>query len=92
MRLSSQAAVNDTVVNSIKKTGKAIVIHEDSLTGGFGGEISARIADECFEMLDGPVKRVGAADAPIPYHPVLEKAVLPSRDKIYNSLKDLLQY
>lgn len=82
----------ETVTKSIKKTGKAIVIHEDALTGGFGGEISARIADECFEMLDGPVKRVGAADTPIPYHPILEKAVLPSKDKIYESLKNLLLY
>lgn len=82
----------DTVKNSIKKTGKAIVIHEDTLTGGFGAEVSARIAEECFEMLDAPIRRIGAADTPIPYHPVLEKAVLPSRDKLYNSLKDLLMY
>ena len=82
----------ETISNSIKKTGKVIIIHEDTLFGGFGGEISARIAEECFEMLDAPVRRIGAADTPIPYHPILEKAVLPSREKIYESLKNLLQY
>lgn len=82
----------ETISNSIQKTGKVIIIHEDTLFGGFGGEISARIAEDCFEMLDAPVKRIGALDTPIPYHPILEKAVLPSREKIYESLKNLLQY
>lgn len=82
----------ETISNSIKKTGKVIIIHEDTLFGGFGGEISAKISEECFEMLDAPVRRIGALDTPIPYHPILEKAVLPSREKIYESLKNLLQY
>ncbi len=82
----------ETIYNSVKKTGKAIVIHEDTLTGGFGGEIAARITENCFEYLDGPVKRIGAKDTPIPYHPILEKTVLPTRDNIYNTLKELLTY
>ena len=82
----------ETIYNSVRKTGKAIVIHEDTLTGGFGGEIASRIAENCFESLDGPVKRIGAKDTPIPYHPVLENHVLPTRDNIYNTLKELLTY
>lgn len=82
----------ETIFNSVRKTGKAIVIHEDTLTAGFGAEITARITDNCFQYLDGPVKRVAAKDAFIPYHPILEKEILPNRDKIYNELKELLSY
>lgn len=82
----------ETIFNSVRKTGKAIVIHEDTLTAGFGAEITARITDNCFQYLDGPVKRVAAKDAFIPYHPILEKEILPNRDKIYNELRDLLSY
>ena len=82
----------ETIYKSVKKTGKAIVIHEDTLTAGFGAEITSLIVDNCFEFLDGPVRRIGAADSPIPYHPNLENAVMPDRDKIYKSLKQLLQY
>ena len=82
----------ETILNSIKKTGKAIVVHEDTLTGGFGAEIAARIADKAFEHLDGPVKRIAAKDAFVPFHPNLEHYILPTRDSIYKSLKELLQY
>jgi 2-oxoisovalerate dehydrogenase E1 component len=81
-----------TIFNSVKKTGKVIVIHEDTLTGGFGAEIASRISDSCFEYLDGPVKRYAAKDAHIPYNPILENFVLPSRDGIYESIKTLLRY
>lgn len=80
------------IISSVKKTGKAVVIHEDAITSGFGGEIAARITEKCFEYLDGPVKRIGAADSPIPYHPNLEGFVLPNRNRIYNSIKELLNY
>lgn len=82
----------ETIYSSIKKTGKAIVIHEDTLTGGFGAEISARIASDCFEYLDGPVKRYAAKDAHIPYSPILEDVILPSRTGVYQAIKDLAQY
>lgn len=82
----------ETIFNSVKKTGKVIVIHEDSLTGGFGGEIASKISEECFEHLDGPVKRFAAADTPIAFHPKLEREILPTRDKIYDELKKLLDY
>lgn len=82
----------ETIFNSVKKTNKAIVIHEDNLTGGFGAEIVARITENCFQYLDAPVKRIAALDTHIPYSPTLEYSVLPSRDKIYNGILELLKY
>jgi 2-oxoisovalerate dehydrogenase E1 component len=82
----------ETIFNSVKKTGKAIVIHEDTFTAGFGAEIAALIAENCFQNLDGPIRRVGAKDSHIPYSPILEDAILPSRSQIYNEIKSLLEY
>jgi len=82
----------ETIINSVRKTNKAIVIHEDTLTGGFGGEIAARISDNCFQYLDGPVKRIAAKDSHIPYAPILENEVLPSRQEIQNGIKELIEY
>ena len=82
----------ETIFRSVKKTNKAIVIHEDTLTGGFGAEIAAKISDNCFQFLDGPVKRVAAKDTHIPYSPILENAVLPSRQQIYNAIKELIEF
>jgi 2-oxoisovalerate dehydrogenase E1 component len=82
----------ETIFNSVKKTGKVVVIHEDTMTGGFGGEIASRIADNCFEFLDGPVKRIAAKDAHIPYSHKLENQVLPTRDNIYAQLEEILKY
>lgn len=82
----------ETIFKSVQKTGKVLIIHEDTLTGGFGGEIAAKISEECFEFLDGPVRRFAALDTPIAFHPKLEKEILPTRDKIYIELKKLLEY
>jgi 2-oxoisovalerate dehydrogenase E1 component len=82
----------ETIYKSVKKTNKAIVIHEDTFTAGFGAEIAARIADNCFQFLDGPIKRIAAKDSHIPYAPVLENAVLPSRQQIYSGIKELLEF
>lgn len=82
----------ETIFSSVKKTGKAIVIHEDTFTGGFGGEIASLIVDNCFQYLDGPIKRVAAKDSHIPYSPILENAILPSRQLIYEEIKKLLEY
>lgn len=82
----------ETIFRSVKKTNKVIVIHEDTLTGGFGAEIAARISDSCFQYLDGPVKRIAAKDTHIPYSPILENEVLPSRQQIYNGIKELIEY
>ncbi len=81
-----------TIKESIKKTGKALIVHEDNLTNGPGAEISALIADNCFENLDGPIRRVGAKDAPIPYNPFLEEQILPHVDDIAFSIRELLEY
>jgi 2-oxoisovalerate dehydrogenase E1 component len=82
----------ETIFNSVKKTNKAVIIHEDTLTGGFGAEIAARITENCFEYLDGPVKRIAAKDSHIPYSPLLEDAILPNRARIYHGIKELLEY
>ncbi len=80
----------ETVLNSVRKTGKAIVLHEDTLTSGFGGEISAVISEEIFEELDAPVFRVGSMETPIPFQADLEKQFMPDKDfeekliKLYN--------
>lgn len=82
----------ETIFNSVKKTGKAIIIHEDTFTAGFGAEIAALIADNCFQNLDGPIRRIGAKDSHIPYSPILEDAILPGRKQIYDEIKSLLEY
>jgi len=69
----------DTIMESVKKSGRALVLHEDSLTGGIGGEISARITESCFEYLDAPVMRCASLDTPIPFNAELEKNFLANR-------------
>jgi len=82
----------DTILNSVRKTGKALVVHEDKVFGGFGGEIASIIAEEAFEYLDGPVKRVGATFTPVGFNRILEAAILPNSDKIYAEAKELIQF
>jgi 2-oxoisovalerate dehydrogenase E1 component len=82
----------ETIYRSVKKTNRAVVIHEDTLTGGFGAEIAALITINCFEYLDAPVVRVAALDAPIPYSPPLEDAMLPNKQKILSALEQLARY
>lgn len=83
---------HEAIFHSVKKTNKAIVVHEDTLTGGFGGEIVARIVKNCFEYLDGPVLRVAALDSPVPYAPALEEAMLPNKEKIVSAIEHLTAY
>ncbi len=82
----------EAVLKSIEKTSKALVLHEDTLTGGFGAEIAATIAQEAFEHLDAPVKRLAAPDTPVPFAPVLEKAFIPQVDDVVAAIKDLAEY
>ncbi len=82
----------DTFLASVRKTSRAIVVHEAHLTGGFGGEVAAIIAQEAFGALDAPVTRVASLDVPVPFSPVLEDAVLPSAEKIYHAAIDVLEY
>lgn len=81
----------DTIARSVEKTSKAIVVHEAPRTGGVGGEIAARIQEELFFSLDGPVVRVAGADTPIPQSPVLEQVVIPSVDVIADAARKLSQ-
>jgi 2-oxoisovalerate dehydrogenase E1 component len=83
---------HETILRSVRKTGKVLIAHEDTLTGGFGGEIAAIIASEAFERLDAPVARVAAKDAPVPYAPGLESAMLPQESDILQALDRLLRY
>jgi 2-oxoisovalerate dehydrogenase E1 component beta subunit len=80
------------VLESVRKTSKVLVLHEDNRTGGFGGEIAATIAEEAFEDLDAPVRRVAAPDTPVPFSPVLEKAFIPQVDDVARALKELIAY
>jgi 2-oxoisovalerate dehydrogenase E1 component beta subunit len=82
----------ETILASVKKTSKAIVLHEDTLTCGIGGEISARIMEKAFEYLDGPVLRVTAPDTPVPYSPPLEEAFLPNVEKLLAKARWLAAY
>ena len=82
----------DLIANSIKKTNKAVVVHEDNMNNGFGAEIVARISDSCFEYLDAPVKRVASKDYPIAYSSVLENEILVQTEWIYNAVKESLEY
>jgi 2-oxoisovalerate dehydrogenase E1 component beta subunit len=80
------------VLRSVEKTSKALVLHEDTRTTGFGAEIVATIAEEAFEHLDAPVKRITAPDAPVPFSPPLEKAFIPQVEDVVAGLKDLGEY
>jgi 2-oxoisovalerate dehydrogenase E1 component beta subunit len=80
------------VLASVEKTSKALVLHEDTHTGGFGAEIVATIAEEAFEHLDAPVKRITAPDTPVPFSPPLEKAFIPQVEDVVAGLKELSEY
>lgn len=82
----------ETIYGSVKKTGKALVVHEDKVFGGFGGEIAAGIGSDMFRYLDAPVQRVGSTFTPVGFNPILERAVLPDADRIYEAAKKLLEF
>jgi len=79
-------------LTSVKKTSKVLIVHEDTLTAGFGAEIAAVIARDAFSDLDAPIERLAAADCPVPYSVNLLKAMLPSVEKIQAAMKRLLEY
>ncbi len=81
-----------TVLESVKKTGKVILLHEDTRTGGFAGELAAVIAEEVFEYLDGPVMRITAPDTPIPFSPPLEEFFLPKTSDVVSVARHLAAY
>jgi 2-oxoisovalerate dehydrogenase E1 component len=81
----------ESIFESVKKTGKVIVLHEDCLTGGIGGELVALISENCFEYLDAPILRVASLDTPVPFAVSLEKQFLP-KDRLIKAIDTLLNY
>ena len=82
----------EAILKSVGKTNRCIVIHEDKIHGGFGGELVSLIMEKGFELLDAPVRRVGSTFTPVGFNRILEKAVLPNTDKVYAGMKELLDY
>src|SRR6266566_690632 len=82
----------EAIAESVKKTNRVIVAHEDMLSWGYGAEIAARIGDELFHDLDAPVRRVAAMDTFVAYQPVLEDAILPQPDDLYRAMRELAAF
>jgi 2-oxoisovalerate dehydrogenase E1 component len=82
----------EAIANSVKKTNRVIVAHEDTLSWGYGAEIAARIADELFEDLDAPVKRVAAMDTFVAYQPALEDVILPQAEDLFKAMESLAKF
>jgi pyruvate/2-oxoglutarate/acetoin dehydrogenase E1 component len=82
----------EAILKSIERTSKALIVHEDTRTLGVGAEVAAILAEEAFDLLDGPILRVTAPDTPVPYAPQLEKAFLPDSEKILNAARRLAAY
>ncbi len=82
----------EAILDSVKRTNKVLIVHEDTLTGGIGAELAAMLAEDLFEYLDGPITRVAAPDVPFPYAPPLEVAYLPNAEKILSAARKLAAY
>ncbi len=82
----------ETILASLKKTNKLLVVHEDTRTGGIAGEIAAVVCGEAFEDLDGPILRVTSLDTPVPYSPPLEEHFLPNAQKVAAAARELAKY
>jgi len=82
----------EAVLASVRKTSRVLVLHEDTRTAGFGAEIAATIAEQAFEDLDAPVRRLAAPDTPVPFSPPLERRFIPQVDDVVTALRDLAAY
>jgi 2-oxoisovalerate dehydrogenase E1 component beta subunit len=82
----------ETILNSVKKINKCLVVHEDTKTGGIAGEIAAILFEKAFQDLDGPLVRVTSLDTPVPYAPTLEEHFLPNARKVFAAAKELARY
>jgi 2-oxoisovalerate dehydrogenase E1 component beta subunit len=82
----------DAIFETVRKTGKVLIVHEANLTGGVGAEVAALISQHAFESLDAPLVRLAAPDIPPPYAPVLEDAARPNKAKIIEQARKLLAY
>jgi 2-oxoisovalerate dehydrogenase E1 component len=81
----------EAIAEAVASTGKVLILHEDNLTGGIGGEISAWIAEHCFTKLDAPIMRCASLDTPIPFNTVLEKQYL-ANSRLHETMQKLLSY
>lgn len=79
-----------TILASLEKTGRLVIVEEGHKSFGVGAEISARVMEQGFDLLEGPVRRVATLDTPIPFSPVLEKAALPSAEKVVATVREML--
>ena len=82
----------EAIANTVKKTNKVLVVHEDTKTGGIAGEIAAILCEKAFGDLDGPLMRVASLDTPVPYAPTLEDYFLPNAQKVFAAAKELARY
>jgi pyruvate/2-oxoglutarate/acetoin dehydrogenase E1 component len=89
--LTLQPLDGATIFGSVRRTGRLVIAHEDTLTGGWGAEVAARAADECLEYLEAPIKRVATRDVPAPAAPVLEQAIVPQVQDIVATVRELLR-
>ena len=82
----------DAIKESLSKTNRILIAHEEQKTSGFAGEIAAKINEECFNQLDAPILRVASKDTHVAYNPGLEEVILPQTNDVFNELKKLLEY
>lgn len=82
----------EAILKSVEKTGRALVVHEDKVFAGFGGELASIIAEEAFTYLDAPIKRIGATFTPVGFNRILEKAILPDIEKIKAGMMEILEF
>jgi 2-oxoisovalerate dehydrogenase E1 component len=82
----------EAILESVKKTNRALVVHEDKVFAGFGGELVGIINEKAFEYLDAPVKRVGSTFTPVGFNRILEAEILPNAEKVYDAALELLDY
>ena len=81
-----------SIMNSVKKTNKVIILHEQTKTGGVGAEVSALISENCFDYLDGPIIRIAAPDTPVPYSAQMEEVFIPQPKEVINAVEKLMRY
>ena len=80
----------ETILQSVRKTNRLLIVHEAWTSGGFGAEVAAMVADKGFDWLDAPIQRLGALDVPMPYNDELERATIPSQNKIIEAVNNLM--
>ena len=81
----------ETILNSVEKTHRLLIVHEACKTGGIGAEIAAIVAEKRIDELDAPIRRIGAQDTPIPFAPKMESFVLPDKEKIAEGIRELVE-